>query len=161
MVTRILIASAVLVLALAGVMNGADFSVVPGERMGAIKLGMSFAEAAKILMQFGTIGPLPTPYGQAMCNTEPNVGFCIADFVLGPDDEVTKQDGVVLIVGTDDKRFRLAFGPKVGDSLEDFTRILGPSEANVDGEWHFWMSKGFKLVVEGDEVQAVFVFKAK
>lgn len=158
---KMLIASAVLVLALAGGMNGADFSVVPGERIGPVKLGMTFSEAAKILMQFGVVGPLPTPYGQTMCNIEPEVGFCIADFVLGPDDEVTKQEGVVLIIGTDDKRFRLAYGPKTGDTLADFVKVLGPSEAVVEGEWHFWMSKGFKLVVEGDEVQAVFVFNAK
>lgn len=158
---RPVIMTLALVFLLAGGMTGADFAIVPGDRMGPMKLGMSFIDGVSTLPQYGIAEALPNPYGFGMCNVESKVGLCITDFVLYSDGTMDRREGIVMVIGTDDPRFRLNHGPKVGDHADKFIAVLGTPDDESEIRY-FWNSKGIWIGFdENGLVEAVIVFAIK
>jgi hypothetical protein len=143
-------------------------AIVPGRMIGPIVIGMPFDEAREAIEKFGPVEDLSDDQGLDVCNREPGIGFCIADYLYRGDiDEVVlKTPGQVAFIGTDDERF--GDPPlKVGvlaekDALEAL--IGGPYEAawlrTPRAGIVAWWSKGVSVFVSlaNGEIQGIHIF---
>jgi hypothetical protein len=136
--------------------------IVPGQAIGPFRVGMPLDQATELARKLGEV---EVTEGVA-CNTQENVGVCVYDhFVYGDDAEPTRTPGQVLLVVTDDPRYRFG-GAGVGSAFTDFLRALGnPNPEWFGGRWLEWTSRGVMVALVTRQGQvvvgAVAVFKPR
>ncbi len=143
--------------------------IVPGERIGPIRIGMSVDEAKKILESYGTVEL--TDNGNGWLNSKPGVGFVVYWEVQRPGvAALGKSDGVVRMALSDDRKFRTADGlvgadlssepafdmmvKRYGDPTYSGQIVLG----YLYVEWKA-AGLGFVIELETDTIYSVSVFR--
>ncbi|MFN3285488.1 MAG: hypothetical protein ACK45F_04330 [bacterium] len=140
--------------------------IVPGEAIGAARIGMAMEEAAQVAAGFGQTRDQSRDAGREVCNVDDGVGICAYDYYFYEDErEPTKTPGLVIAVVTDDPRFRLKGGVGVGSTLLEFLGAYGANPEWLGGGYLEWTSKGLLVGLRrgsrGAEVAIVGVFKPR
>ena len=140
--------------------------IVPGEGIGAARIGMAMDEAAQVAQGFGQTRDQARDAGREVCNVDDGVGICAYDYYFYEDErEPTKTPGLVMAVVTDDPRFRVKGGVGVGSTLLEFLTAYGSNPEWLGGGYLEWTSKGLLVGLRrgsrGAEVAIVGVFKPR
>lgn len=140
--------------------------IVPGEAIGAARIGMAMDEAAQVAAGFGQTRDQARDAGREVCNVDDGVGICAYDYYFYEDErEPTKTPGLVIAVVTDDPRFRLKGSVGVGSTLLEFLGAYGTNPEWLGGGYLEWTSKGLLVGLRrgsrGAEVAIVGVFKPR
>ncbi len=159
---------AVLVVALGSPLMAqtAPHDILPGEAIGAARIGMAMEEAAQVAQGFGQTRDQARDVGREVCNVDDGVGICAYDYYFYEDErEPTQTPGLVMAVVTDDPRFKLVGGVGVGSTLLEFLRAYGANPEWLGGGYLEWTSKGLLVGLRrgprGAEVALVGVFKPR
>ncbi len=140
--------------------------VVPGEAIGAARIGMTMDEVLQVAQGFGQARDQAREAGREICNVDDGVGICAYDYYFYEDErEATKTPGLVLAVVTDDPRFKLKAGVGVGSTLVEFLRAYEANPEWLGGGYLEWTTKGLLVGLRrgsrGAEVAIVGVFKPR
>jgi outer membrane protein assembly factor BamE (lipoprotein component of BamABCDE complex) len=152
-----------------------DLLIVPGERIGPLKLGMSVTDVSKL---FGTPRPattklvsvvIPIPDGGTAFSWEPSAeskqhGAKSQGFGV-----ITDQGGMVYEVQSPfDTRYHTDGGLRVGSKARDVVAAFGePSRQKIDGHEKFYIydARGIAFLIQNDRtvwnyelVNGVWVF---
>jgi hypothetical protein len=106
--------------------------IVPGKSIGEIKLGMRIADARKIAVKFGEIKDYSDNDFE---NTANGKGFSVSQALPSEGNNHYLAEGgtpgFVYLVVTDDSRFHLASGLKIGDDYAKFRTVFGQPDNAV------------------------------
>jgi hypothetical protein len=140
--------------------------ILPGEAIGAARIGMAMDEVVRVAQGFGQTRDQAREAGREVCNVDDGVGICAYDYYFYEDErEATQTPGLVLAVVTDDPRFKLRGGVGVGSTLVEFLRAYDTNPEWLGGGYLEWTSKGLLVGLRrgarGAEVAVVGVFKPR
>lgn len=141
-----------------------DNLIVPGERIGSIRIGMDTAEASKIAVRlFG-----PIEYVEGGFCTVAEGGYCVYEF--GPRGFSPPTPGKAYLVATTDEKFKDKNDLYVGLPAEQFVKAYGQPERVTPMSQYGavvleWPSIGFMVIVDVQSKQvgglAVFIPQPK